>query len=163
LSIAIERIKALKKNKQASHLEDIIKNLLRSYENEASNFLTEIQLPLKGRNITVYIEDVLYFKSDGNYIQVVTKTKTYLHRSTLNSFNDSFDTNHFLRIHRSFILNKFYIKKSVYNSNNEYKFYLKKEEQLVSSRSYKSLISEYLSSLSKDGLTSICYTWSYTN
>ena len=147
LSIAIERIKALKKKKQASHLEDKIKKLLRSYENEASDFLTEILIPLKGRDIPVYVEDIIYFKSDGNYVHLVTQTKSYLYRSTLNSLSDSLDTSQFLRIHRSIIINKIYIKKCTYNSNNEYKFYLKNEEQLVSSRSYKSLISEYLSSI----------------
>jgi len=147
LSIAIERIKLLKKKKQASHLEDKIKKLLKSYENKATDFLTEIIIPINGRDNTVYVEDVIYFKSDGNYIQMVTETKTYLHRSTLSSLNDSLDTSQFLRIHRSIILNKIYIKKCFYNNNNEYKFYLKYEEQLVSSRSYKSLISEYLSSI----------------
>jgi len=147
LSIAIERIKALKKKKQASHLEDKIKKLLRSYENEATDFLNEIIIPINGRDTTVYVEDVIYFKSDGNYIHLVTETKSYLYRSTLNSLSDSLDTNQFLRIHRSIILNKFYIKKCVYNGNNEYMFHLKNEEQLVSSRSYKSLISEYLSNI----------------
>ncbi len=67
--------------------------------------------------------------------------------STLNSLSDSLDKEQFLRIHRSLIVNKFYIKSCRYNSNNEYKFHLKNGEQLISSRSYKSLISEYLSSV----------------
>jgi len=147
LSIALERIRVLKKKKQASHLEEKIKKLLRSYENETTEFLNEIIISINGRDIPVYVEDVIYFKSDGNYVQVVTETKTYLYRSTLNSINDSIDTSQFLRIHRSIILNKIYIKKCAYNSNNEYKFHLKNDEQLISSRSYKSLISEYLSSV----------------
>jgi len=146
LCIALERIRVLKKKKQVSHLEDKIKKLLRSYENKATDFLNEILIPLNGRDITIYVEDVIYFKSDGNYVKIVTETKSYLHRSTLNSLSDRLDTNQFLRIHRSTILNKFYIKKCSYNSNNEYKFHLKNEEQLLSSRSYKTLISEYLSS-----------------
>jgi len=145
LSIAIERIKALKKKKQASHLEDKIKKLLRSYENEAMGYLNEIVILINGRDVTVYTEDIIYFKSDGNYVHIITETKSYLYRSTLNSLSDSLDPNQFLRIHRSIILNKYYIKKCVYNSNNEYRFHLKNEEQLVSSRSYKSLISDYLS------------------
>jgi len=145
LCIALERIRALKKKKQASHLEDKIKKLLRSYENEATDFLHEIVIPINGRDISVYVEDVIYFKSDGNYVHIVTQTKSYLYRSTLNSLSDCLDTNQFLRIHRSTILNKFYIKKCSYNNNNEYKFHLKNDEQLVSSRSYKTLISEYLS------------------
>jgi len=145
LSIAIERIKALKKKKQASHLEDKIKKLLRSYENEAMGYLNEIVILINGRDVTVYTEDIIYFKSDGNYVHIITETKSYLYRSTLNSLSDSLDPNQFLRIHRSIILNKYYIKKCAYNSNNEYRFHLKNEEQLVSSRSYKSLISDYLS------------------
>jgi len=147
LSIAIERITALKKKKKASLLEDKIKKLLRSYENEATDFLSELIIPINGRDIVVYVEDVIYFKSDGNYVQIVTETKSYLYRSTLNSLIERLDANQFLRIHRAIILNKIYIKKCTYISNNEYKFYLKNDEQLLSSRSYKSLISEYLSSI----------------
>ncbi|OUR91906.1 hypothetical protein A9Q87_08885 [Flavobacteriales bacterium 34_180_T64] len=147
LNIAIERIKALKKKKQASLLEDKIKKLLTTYQSETSNYINEFITKVKGRDVSIYSDDILYFKSDGNYVQLVTDTKAHLYRTTLNSLSDNLDHEQFLRIHRSLIVNKFYIKSCSYISNNEYKFHLKNGEQLISSRSYKHLISEYLTSI----------------
>ena len=143
----MDRIKALMKKKQASLLEDKIKKLLTTYQSETSIYISEFVIKIKGRGVSIYGDDIMYFKSDGNYVQLVTDAKTHLYRTTLNSLSDSLDKNQFLRIHRSLVVNRFYIKSCNYNSNNEYKFHLKNGEQLISSRSYKSLISEYLSSI----------------
>ena len=55
------------------------------------------------------------------------------------------DLNQFLRIHRTLILNKFYIKQCTYMNNNVYKFKLKNDVEVLSSRSFSSQIAEYLS------------------
>ena len=147
LKNAIDRIVELKKRKEASNLEDKIKRLLTSYKVDDSKYNNEFTIKVKGRDLSIYGDDIMYFNSDGNYVQLVTDKKTHLYRTTLNSLSDSLDKKQFLRIHRSLILNKYYIKSCSYNGNNEYKFHLKNGEQLISSRSYKSLISEYLSSI----------------
>ena len=64
----------------------------------------------------------------------------------MNLIHDSLDSTQFLRIHRGIILNKFYIKSCNYISNNVYKFKLKNGDEILSSRSFTSKISEYLSS-----------------
>ena len=147
LQIAIDRIVVFKKRKVASNLEGKVKNLLRAYEANASKFLTEISLRIKGRPVSIFVEDVLYFKSDGNYVQLITDNKTYLYRSTLNTLFTELDPNQFIRIHRAIVLNKIYIKQCSYLSNNEYKFFLKNEEMLLSSRSYSGDIAKYLDEL----------------
>ncbi len=144
LTIALDRIFELKKRKKNSDLENKIKKLLSNYESEDSEFLNEITLHSKGRDFSINIDDVVYFKSDGNYVQIVTEEKSFLHRTTMNSLYNKLDTSQFLRIHRSLVVNVVYIKACNYNNNNEFKFKLKNEEVLISSRSYKSLISNYL-------------------
>ncbi|WP_438426633.1 LytTR family DNA-binding domain-containing protein [Aquimarina macrocephali] len=93
------------------------------------------------------MDDIIYSKSDGNYVQIITQDKTYLYRITMNALFDSLDTFQFLRIHRSLIVNNIYIKSCRYTSNNEYQLRLKNNKELISSRSYKSSISDYLSTL----------------
>ncbi|EZH71940.1 hypothetical protein ATO12_04795 [Aquimarina atlantica] len=147
LYITLERVFELKKRKKASNLEDKIKKLISNYESKSSDFLNEIIIHEKGRDIVIRIDDIIYFKSDGNYVQIITQDKKYLYRITMNALFDSLDTFQFLRIHRSLIVNKIYIKSCKYISNNEYLLKLKNNEELISSRSYKSSISDYLSTL----------------
>ncbi len=147
LHITLDRVFELKKRKKASNLEDKIKKLISNYESKPSDFLNEIIINEKGRDVGISIDDIIYFKSDGNYVQIITQDKTYLYRITMNALFDSLDTFQFLRIHRSLIVNKVYIKSCRYTSNNEYQLRLKNNKELISSRSYKSSISDYLSTL----------------
>ncbi len=147
LHITLDRVFELKKRKKASNLEDKIKKLISNYESKPSDFLNEIIINEKGRDVGISIDDIIYFKSDGNYVQIITQDKTYLYRITMNALFDNLDTFQFLRIHRSLIVNKVYIKSCRYTSNNEYQLRLKNNKELISSRSYKSSISDYLSTL----------------
>jgi two-component system, LytTR family, response regulator len=144
LGVALQRIFEIKRQKKSSSLEQKIKQLIQTYESEETSFLNKISLKDKGRDIIIFSEDVIGFKSDGNYVQIITEDKTHLHRITMNALHDSLDTTKFLRIHRAYVLNKTYIKSCTYTGNNEFKFKLKNGEEFISSRSYKSQISEYL-------------------
>ena len=65
----------------------------------------------------------------------------------MNSLENQLDTEQFLRVHRSIIINKYYIKNCIYSGNNEYQFNLKNGEKLTSSRSYKTAIVAYLNTI----------------
>ncbi|WP_298761626.1 response regulator transcription factor [uncultured Psychroserpens sp.] len=145
LTIAIYRILDIKKTNKASKIEGQIKRLLLSLQEESSPFINQIVLSSKGRDTVINIDDVVYFKSDGNYVQLVTSEKSHLYRETMNMLYSQLDLSQFLRIHRSLILNKFYIRKCVYINNNVYKFELKNDLEVLSSRSFSSQISKYLS------------------
>lgn len=145
LTSALDRISVLKRSQEASLIEQKLKKLMADYKSDTSDFLTQISINSRGRNNTIFVDDVIYFKSDGNYVNIQTESKSYLYRITMNALNTKLDNDQFLRIHRSLILNKVYIKKCNYSSNNEYLFELKNGEKLSSSRSYKDLIVDYIS------------------
>lgn len=144
LNIALERIFNLIKNKKTTELDRKIKKLLKNYQAEDTEYISELRVKHRGRHSIINTDDVIYFKSDGNYVQIITQAKSHLYRITMNSLIKKLNASQFLRIHRSIILNVVYIKQCIYNSNNEYKFILKNGEQLISSRSYKNIISNYL-------------------
>nr|WP_321236161.1 response regulator transcription factor [uncultured Psychroserpens sp.] len=146
LTIAVNRILEIQKTNKASQLEKQIKKLLQNKEAASSLFINQIRLHEKGRDLVINIDDVIYFKSDGNYIQIITNDKSYLYRKTMNSLYEKLDLNQFLRIHRALILNKVYIKQCTYINNNVYRFTLKNGVEVLSSRSFSSQIAEYLSS-----------------
>lgn len=148
MDIALKRVFKLKKEKKEAHIEDTVKKLMQAYEAKKSSFLSEFKIQNKGREITIYIDDIVYFKSDGNYIRIITDEKKFLYRKTISSIHESINPEDFLRIHRSLILKKTYIRDTKYLGNNTYQFQLKNGELLTSSRTYKAEISTYLSGLS---------------
>lgn len=57
------------------------------------------------RMIKIMINDIYYFEADRNYCKIVAKNKECLLVMTLKEINDRLPPEHFLRIHRSFIIN----------------------------------------------------------
>jgi two-component system LytT family response regulator len=57
-----------------------------------------------GRIDFVPMRDVIAFKSERNYVEVVTAARTWLHRETLRSLSERLDPRAFVQIHRSVIV-----------------------------------------------------------
>lgn len=57
------------------------------------------------RMIKILIKDIYYFEADRNYCKIFSKNKECLLVMTLKDINDKLPPEHFLRIHRSFIIN----------------------------------------------------------
>ena len=57
------------------------------------------------RMIKIMINDIYYFEADRNYCKIFAKNKECLLVMTLKEINDKLPQEHFLRIHRSFIVN----------------------------------------------------------
>ncbi len=55
--------------------------------------------------IKILINDIYYFEADRNYCKIFSKKKECLLVMTLKEINDRLPKEHFLRIHRSFIIN----------------------------------------------------------
>ncbi len=57
------------------------------------------------RMIKILINDIYYFEADRNYCKIFAKNKECLLVMTLKEIDDKLPAEHFLRIHRSFIIN----------------------------------------------------------
>lgn len=57
------------------------------------------------RMIKILIKDIFYFEADRNYCKIFAKNKECLLVMTLKEIDDKLPEKHFLRIHRSFIIN----------------------------------------------------------
>ena len=83
----------------------------------------------------IKLSKILFFESEGPYIKVVTKEEVYIGRNSLNKLEKQF-SNHFIRVHRSFLINRNkieqYSSKSVYVSGGI---------EIPISRSYKNVLS----------------------
>ena len=76
----------------------------------SDNLLTEksvITLPSKdGANI-IKVNDILYIEASGNYCIIFTKNdKEFIVSKTLKDFGETLEHNNFIRIHKSYLVNK---------------------------------------------------------
>lgn len=106
--------------------------------------LQHFEIKEKGRSQLIRIEDVHFIEAEGNYLKVYTDKKSFLIRQTMQSIEDQLDSRLFLRIHRSLLLNIHFIRDIAYEGNNQYAFLMKGGQRILSSRSYKEAIHEYL-------------------
>jgi len=73
-------------------------------KNRKSNH-TVLQLNTGHATLNVKADDVLYVKSDNNYVEVYLDEKKHIVRSSLESFLTEADYDNFIRIHRSYAIN----------------------------------------------------------
>lgn len=77
----------------------------KSKENEAFILNDCIFVRHLNSMVKVNIEDVLYIEAERNYCRIFTKNKEYLLVITLKEMDKKLPSKHFLRIHRSYIIN----------------------------------------------------------
>jgi len=58
-----------------------------------------------GMLIKVGFSDILYLEADGNYSNVITRDKRYVLRSILKNLEEKLNSHHFVRIHKSYLIN----------------------------------------------------------
>lgn len=63
----------------------------------------------KDKMVKIFIEDILFIEADRNYCHIYTMGKQYLLTTTLKVMEDKLPTRHFLRVHRSYMVNLFQI------------------------------------------------------
>lgn len=145
LSEAWQRVKKRSGQKKQSALQRDLLQLVKKFQREDTTYLYELEIKEKGKIISVPIELIYYFNSEGNYVALHTLDRKYLYRMTMNALMESLPPDEFLRIHRTYIINTRYLNSYRYLNNNEYEFSLKSGKTLRSGKGYKDQIVEFLS------------------
>lgn len=130
--------------KRSAILNEQMMNLLNSYQQADEAYWTTIKLKEKGREVYVKVDDLLYLETAGNYVVLQTMEKQHLYRSTMNDLEAVLNPDEFLRIHRSFLVNKRFVKSQRYTGGNEFLFEMKNGKSLSSAKSYKETITRFL-------------------
>lgn len=63
----------------------------------------------RDRNISILVEDILFAKKEDQYLKLYLKHSEKLLRANINDFLEQVNSNSFIQIHRSYIINKNYI------------------------------------------------------
>ena len=59
----------------------------------------------KEKMVKIYLEDIFYIEAERNYCRIFTKNKEFLLATTLKIMEDKLPSRHFIRVHRSFLVN----------------------------------------------------------
>nr|WP_275578249.1 LytTR family DNA-binding domain-containing protein [Dyella mobilis] len=68
-------------------------------------YLKRISVQVAEHSTLIAVGDIDWIRADDNYVRIHVGSHTYLHRETLRRLSESLDPNHFLRIHRSIVVN----------------------------------------------------------
>jgi two-component system LytT family response regulator len=120
-------------NDYSSILADLDKN----FTMNASHYADVLPIKDAGKIFRVEVNDILWIEAAGDYMCVHTDKDTFILRKTMKQLEDFLNPRHFIRSHRSTIVNKSYIEKFCSQLNGEYYLVMKNGKELKVSRSYK--------------------------
>ena len=158
--IALQHAREQFLNAQNSHLKQKLLNLLTEYnpnetievtslqEEVISPALNRLMIKAAGRIYFVKTADICRIKAAGKYLQVLVGEKEYTIRQTMQDIESKLDSNRFLRIHRSTIINIDHVKEMQHWYKNEYIFIMHNGERLISSSSYRKKLERVFKKLS---------------
>ena len=70
----------------------------------------DIFIKSEGKFTRLNYRDILYIESVGDYVKYITASKQYLTHSTLKAVEEKMNREHFMKVHRSYIVNLHKIK-----------------------------------------------------
>jgi two-component system LytT family response regulator len=97
----------------------------------------------KGRIVFLNLEEIDWVEAAANYVRLNSGKESYLFRETISRTSERLNPNHFIRIHRSVIVNVRKIKELIPVNSGEYIVVLKSGKELSCSRGYRANV-EYL-------------------
>jgi len=114
---------------------------------KSGGFETRLVFKSRGRILFLPIADIHWIGAEENYVRISTGRDNHLLRETMAHFETKLDPRHFLRVHRSAIVNLQHVKEIRSGSHEGDSFVLMQGGQKVPlSRSYRARISHLVQS-----------------
>ncbi|MBQ7776551.1 MAG: response regulator transcription factor [Lachnospiraceae bacterium] len=89
-----------------SFLDAELPKVLADCEKELLSKRQHVHLRTTEGEVNVSLEDILYFETQGNYLQVYAGTKSYRIRETISALQEELEAQGFVRVHRGFLVNQ---------------------------------------------------------
>lgn len=90
--------------------ESILKVIDRDTNAKSEVRQEDIFIKSEGKFTRLNYQDILYIESVGDYVKYITASKHYLTHSTLKAVEEKMNREHFMKVHRSYIVNLHKIK-----------------------------------------------------
>jgi two-component system LytT family response regulator len=133
---AIDRAKRQIRRENDGPLDARILALLEQMR-EQPRYTERLVVKTGGRVFFLNADEIDWIEAEGNYVSIHAGKKAYLLRETISGIESQLDPRHFVRIHRSAVVNINRIKELQPWSHGEYHVILHDGTQLTLSRSYR--------------------------
>jgi two-component system, LytTR family, response regulator len=94
----------------------------------------------KGRVVFLSLDEIDWIEASANYVRLNVGKESHLFRETISRICERLDPNHFVRIHRSTVVNARKIKELIPVNSGEYILVLKNGKELSCSRGYRNAL-----------------------
>lgn len=141
---ALDHARQQIETRQHAMLHHRIVRMLEDHQDPQGESIHSIEVKERGIAHRIKIDDIHFFEAHGNYLKAHIKDRFFLIRQTLQSLTEQISLDHYLRIHRSVLINCNYIDKITYRGNNQFAFLMKNSKEVLSSRSYREDIERIL-------------------
>ena len=101
------------------------------------NPIKKLPIPLRNRTIFIPLNEIIYITASNYYAEIYTESKKYLLRESLQNLLNILNPEHFIRIHRSTIINIDFMKELINSSYGAIHVKMKDSNQFRISKSYK--------------------------
>jgi len=138
---ALQRAKAQIETREISKVSKRLLALLEERESQKqistrqTPYLTRLMIKLASRVVLLKVHEIDWIEADGNYAKLHVGKKAHLLREKMHDLEAQLDPQHFVRIHRSIIVNLERIKELHPHFNGDYVVVLEDGRQLKLSRS----------------------------
>ena len=122
--------------------QQILEDLASNSPVTMSNHADTLAIKDVGETKLVPTKDIVCIDAAGDYMCVHTHSDTHILRKTMKELEELLDPRHFIRIHRSSIVNKNFIDKFGNYVNGEYYLILTNQKEMKVSRSYKDKVKQ---------------------
>jgi len=137
---AIERVRSELHKSQSGAITHRILDLLSRVESErqlASEQEQRLVIKARGRVVFLDLDEIDWVEAAANYVRLNVGKESYLLRETISRTSERLNPEHFVRIHRSAIVNARKIKELIPVNSGEYVVVLKSGKELSCSRGYR--------------------------
>jgi two-component system LytT family response regulator len=140
---ALERARSELRQARDREFTNRILNLLsqvRTVALPAADRDDRLIIKTNGRVVFLDLDSIEWVEAAANYVRLNVGKESYLFRETISRISERLDSNNFVRIHRSTIVNVRKIKELIPVNSGEYVVVLKSGKELSCSRGYRAAL-----------------------
>ena len=98
---------------------------------------TRVAIKSKGRILLIDPNDVVLVKAQGNYVLLQCESASYLLRELISAMAEKLEPYGFVRIHRSMLVNRYFVREIQPYLTGEYGLRVKDGNEYIVTRTYK--------------------------
>jgi len=136
--------KAIQQKQSHISIKEKAEDIINSINDSEEKKLDRIAVKDKTNIHLIAVEEVVYLEAQDDYISIHTKDRSFLKNARLKFFEQNLDSEKYVRVHRSYIVNIGFIKKLESYNKDSYLLILTNDAKINISRSGLQLLRKVL-------------------